>query len=55
MFIGRDQEIKLLQDLKKSPKPELGIIYGRRRVGKSTLLEKMITEKVTTISKLSRV
>jgi AAA+ ATPase superfamily predicted ATPase len=45
MFIGRESEIKRLLELKKSNKAELAILYGRRRVGKSTLLEYIATEK----------
>jgi len=45
MFIGRELEIKRLLELKKTQKAELAIIYGRRRVGKSTLLETIATEK----------
>ena len=32
-FIGREQEIKLLQDIKDSGKAEFVAVYGRRRVG----------------------
>lgn len=45
MFVGRDLEIEILKSLKKTQKAELAIIYGRRRVGKSTLLEAMSTDK----------
>lgn len=41
MFIGRDYEVKRLLEFKNSKKSELAILYGRRRVGKSTLLEQI--------------
>lgn len=37
-LIGREQELLLLKKAYKSNRAELGIVYGRRRVGKSTLL-----------------
>ena len=40
MFIGRKAELKIIQEAIHSTRAELGIIYGRRRVGKSSLLEK---------------
>jgi uncharacterized protein len=44
-FIGRQYEIGILQAAIDSKKAELGIVYGRRRVGKSTLLKKMMNRK----------
>ncbi len=38
MFYGRDHELKLIKTAIDSPRAELGIVYGRRRVGKSALL-----------------
>ncbi|NJN77740.1 MAG: AAA family ATPase, partial [Saprospiraceae bacterium] len=37
-FIGREKEIKRLEDLKKSHKSEFIAVYGRRRVGKTLLI-----------------
>ena len=37
-FIGRTQELELLQTECASPRPSLIVLYGRRRVGKSTLI-----------------
>lgn len=37
-FIGRQCELELLQQLWESERPELLILYGRRRVGKTRLL-----------------
>lgn len=45
MFIGRSAEIKTLLDFKNSKRAELAIIYGRRRIGKSTLIEYIVNYK----------
>ena len=37
-FVGRGREVNLLNQLAVSPKAELLILYGRRRVGKTRLL-----------------
>ena len=37
-FIGRHQELELLQTEYARPHPSLIVLYGRRRVGKSTLI-----------------
>ncbi len=42
MFLGRKKEMKLLNNLYKSESFEFGIIHGRRRVGKTTLLKESI-------------
>jgi AAA+ ATPase superfamily predicted ATPase len=39
MFIGREPELAQLRSLKDSKKAGLAIVYGRRRVGKTTLIE----------------
>jgi AAA+ ATPase superfamily predicted ATPase len=39
MFIGRIQELARLHEEFAAPHPSLLVIYGRRRVGKSTLLK----------------
>src|SRR5262249_48217049 len=38
-FIGRERELAVLQELADSGKPELFVLYGRRRVGKTELLQ----------------
>ena len=38
MFIGREKELGNLNRLYTSDKFEFAVIYGRRRVGKTTLL-----------------
>lgn len=44
-FIGRDFELDALNRLFKSKKAEFVVIYGRRRIGKSKLIEKFIENK----------
>ncbi|MCP4133610.1 MAG: AAA family ATPase [bacterium] len=39
MFVGRDQEIKLLSNLFELKKASLVVCKGRRRIGKSTLIQ----------------
>ena len=38
MFIGREEELRLLRELSELPKASLVICRGRRRIGKSTLI-----------------
>ena len=38
MFVGRENELKTIQEAIASNRAELGIVYGRRRIGKSSLL-----------------
>ena len=38
-IIGRTEEIKTLQCLEQSPKPEFVAVYGRRRIGKTYLIK----------------
>ncbi len=39
-FLGRDRELAVLEDLHESGRPELYVLYGRRRVGKTELLQR---------------
>ena len=39
-FLGRDRELAVLEDLYESGRPELYVLYGRRRVGKTELLQR---------------
>ncbi len=39
MFVGREKELALLEDLHASDKFEYLVLYGRRRVGKTSLLK----------------
>ena len=47
MFIGRENELSKLNRMYKSDKFEMAIIYGRRRVGKTTLLNEFCKDKDT--------
>jgi len=38
MFVGRERELAVLQKEMDRPGPSLVVVYGRRRVGKSTLI-----------------
>ena len=44
-FIGREAELGLLQQALRSPRSELIPIYGRRRVGKSELILKLMEDQ----------
>ena len=39
MFLGRNTDLEVLHELAESGKPELFVLYGRRRVGKTELLQ----------------
>ncbi len=45
MFIGRERELASLNRLYTSDKFEFTVIYGRRRVGKTTLINQFINDK----------
>lgn len=45
MFIGRNKELAALDSLYKSDKFEFVVIYGRRRVGKTALINHFIDDK----------
>jgi AAA+ ATPase superfamily predicted ATPase len=45
MFVGRTQELKKLETMYKSNQFECAVIYGRRRVGKTTLINEFIKDK----------
>jgi AAA+ ATPase superfamily predicted ATPase len=40
MFLARTRELAFLQELHDSPRPEFFVLYGRRRVGKTELLQR---------------
>ena len=48
-FINRKEELKFLESKYDSNKPELILIYGRRRVGKTELIKKFINGKKNAI------
>ncbi|MDO5564134.1 MAG: ATP-binding protein [Eubacteriales bacterium] len=45
MFIGREKELTALNNLYASDKFEFVVIYGRRRVGKTSLINQFINDK----------
>lgn len=45
MFIGRLQELGLLEEAYNSDKNCLAVIYGRRRIGKSSLVKQFSLNK----------
>ena len=45
-IIGRNEEIRKLEKFLKSPKSEFVAVYGRRRVGKSYLVEEVYKDKI---------
>ena len=47
MFVGRKNELSKLNRMFASDKFEMAIIYGRRRVGKTTLINEFCKDKKT--------
>lgn len=47
MLIGREEEIKLLQEAYDSAESEFVAIYGRRRIGKTYLVRETLQDKFT--------
>ena len=45
MFVGRKKELGLLEEAYRSPRGELVVIYGRRRIGKSSLVSQFAKGK----------
>ena len=45
-LVGREQEIKLLKEYSASGRPEFVAIYGRRRVGKTFLVNQLFAGKL---------
>ena len=50
MFVGRTKELSFLNDLYDSDKFEFAVIYGRRRVGKTTLIKEFVKDKELVIN-----
>ena len=46
MFIGREYELKTLEETYQKPGFQMTVIYGRRRIGKSTLIQKFLQGKL---------
>lgn len=49
MFVAREEETKKLKAFLSSPRQKTAIIYGRRRVGKTNLLRKVIEGRTDTV------
>lgn len=47
MFVGRQKELKALERMYSKPGFQMAVIYGRRRVGKTTLIDKFAERKPT--------
>lgn len=45
MFVGRERELESLNKLYTSDRFEFVVIYGRRRVGKTALINQFISDK----------
>lgn len=45
MFVGREKELKQLNSAFSSHNKELGVIYGRRRIGKTKLIDQFVKDK----------
>lgn len=46
MFIGREKELRVLENEYNKKGFSMTILYGRRRIGKSTLLLEFIKRKI---------
>ena len=44
-FIGRDRELGVLGEFADSDEAELFVLYGRRRVGKTELLQRLCAQR----------
>ena len=47
MFVGRKKELDALNSRYKSNRKEFGVLYGRRRIGKSSILNEFLKDKDT--------
>lgn len=45
MFIGRKEELNILHEKLNSNRCELGVIYGQRRIGKTSLIIESVKEE----------
>lgn len=45
MFLGREQELESLERMYKKNKFQMAVVYGRRRIGKTFLLNEFIKDK----------
>ena len=44
-FIGRASELEKLKNFQHSPKSQIAVVYGRRRIGKSLLLTQVLKDR----------
>lgn len=47
MFVGRDKELSALERRWSSQQFECVVVYGRRRVGKTTLINRFLEDRPT--------
>ena len=47
MIIGREKEVRKLNELYRRDSAEFVAVYGRRRVGKTFLIDEALTDKIT--------
>ncbi len=50
MFVGRKQELSALQEAHRAPGGQLVVLYGRRRIGKSSLVDEFTRGKAHALS-----
>ena len=55
MFVGRRKELALLREELAVPRASLAIVYGRRRVGKSTLIRAAVEKRPHVLYQATRV
>ena len=53
-IIGREREQRLIEEYIQSEKPELIAVYGRRRVGKTSYANSLMTSSISTSRDHSR-
>ena len=54
MFVGRERELAALKKELEAPRPSLLIVYGRRRVGKSRLIQEAVAGRRAVYFQASR-
>ena len=52
MFVGRKKELDALNSRYTSNRKEFGVLYGRRRIGKSSILNEFLIFKILTPVKI---
>jgi len=55
LFVGRQNELALLGEELTAAKASLAIVYGRRRIGKSTLIREAIKDRTHLFYQATRV